>query len=244
MSLLEIKNLNVCVDGKEVLKGLNLEIDMGCVNVLMGPNGSGKSTLANVLMGNSKYKVISGEILFNGENITFMDVHERARRGIFLSFQNPIEVPGVTIRNMLKTALGSVKGEKMRFMEFKRLIEGICKELGVEEDLLSRYLNEGFSGGEKKKIEILQLLVLNPKFAILDETDSGLDIDALKTVSKGINNFMKKDKGLLMITHYRRILDHVKPDKIFVLKDGRIVLEGDGHLVDKLEEKGYGWIED
>jgi Fe-S cluster assembly ATP-binding protein len=244
MSLLEIKNLKVCVDGKEVLKGLNLEIDSGDVNVLMGPNGSGKSTLANVLMGNSKYKVLSGEILFNGENITFMEVHERARRGIFLSFQNPIEVPGVTIRNMLKTALGSIRKEKMRFREFKRLIEGICKELGVGEDLLSRYLNEGFSGGEKKKIEILQLLVLNPKFAILDETDSGLDIDALRTVSKGINNFMKKDKGLLMITHYRRILDHVKPDKIFVLKDGRIVLEGDRGLVDELEEKGYGWIED
>lgn len=241
MKILEIENLHCEIEGKEILKGLNLKLETGKVNALMGPNGSGKSTLANVLMGNPKYKITKGRILFNEEDVTKLDTSERAKRGLFLSFQYPTEVSGVTIRNFLKQAINS-KGKKIGFKEFNELIDEKCKVLGMSKDFLIRYLNEGFSGGEKKKAEILQLLALNPKFAILDETDSGLDIDAMKAVSKGVNEFMENHKGILIITHYKRILEHVKPEKVFIMIDGKIAMEGNGDLVNHLEEKGYGWI--
>ncbi len=239
--ILEIKDLHVEVEGKKILKGLNLVLESGKINALMGPNGSGKSTLANVLMGNKKYTVTKGKILFKGKDITDLQVDERARLGLFLSFQYPQEISGVSIPNFLRTAYNSTH-EKIKIKEFKTLISENSKLLGVDETFLSRYLNEGFSGGEKKKSEILQLLTLNPTLAILDETDSGLDIDALRAVSKGVNKFMKQDKTVLIITHYKRILEQIKPDKVFIMLEGKIVMEGKAKLVDQLEEKGYGWI--
>jgi len=244
MSRLEIKDLHVSVEGKEILKGINLKLDTGKINALMGPNGSGKSTLSNALMGNPKYKITKGKITYNSKDITKLSTDKRAKLGIFLSFQYPSEVPGVTISNFLRTALNSITGEKIKVMDFKKLIDEKLKQLKMDPIFSRRYLNEGFSGGEKKKAEILQLMVLNPKLVILDETDSGLDIDALKEVSKGVNTFMNKDKCILIITHYKRILEYVKPDKLIIMIDGKIALEGKGDLVDHLEEKGYGWIEE
>ena len=241
MSFLEIKNLNVNVDGKEILKGLNLNLEKGKVYALMGPNGSGKSTLSQVLAGNPKYK-ISGEISFEGEEISNLKPHERAKKGLFLSFQYPVEISGVTISSFLKTALNSLKGKKISPIEFWNILEKQSKKLNIDKSFLSRFLNEGFSGGEKKKAEILQMLILNPKLAILDETDSGLDIDSLKIVSQGINNFMDKDKTILIITHYQKILDYVKPDKILVMKNGNIVKEGGKELIEELEKWGYEGI--
>jgi len=236
--MITIKDLHVEVEGKEILKGISLILKKGKVHALMGPNGSGKSTLANVIMGHPKYKITKGSILLDGEDITKLSPDERAKRGLFLSFQYPKEIEGVTIANFLKTALGDISLD-----DFEKLLKGKMKELGVDESFAERYLNTGFSGGEKKKAEILQLLVLNPSIAILDETDSGLDIDALRVVAEGINNFMNKDKTVLIITHYKRILEHINPDKIFILKDGRIVKEGSGELVERLEEEGYGWLD-
>ncbi len=240
--ILEIKDLHAEVEGKQILKGLNLILESGKINALMGPNGSGKSTLANVLMGNKKYKITKGKIIFNGKDITDLPVDERARLGLFLSFQYPQEISGVSIPNFLRTAYNSTH-EKIKLKDFKKLISDKSKLLNVDETFLNRYLNEGFSGGEKKKSEILQLLTLDPKLAILDETDSGLDIDALRAVSKGVNKFMNKDKTVLIITHYKRILEQIKPDKVFIMIDGKIAMEGKSKLVDQLEEKGYGWIE-
>ena len=241
MSFLEIKNLNVNVDGKEILKELNLNLEKGKVYALMGPNGSGKSTLSQVLIGNPKYK-FSGEISFEGEDISDLKPHERAKKGLFLSFQYPVEVPGVTISSFLKTALNSLRGKKISPIEFWNILEKHSKKLKIDKSFLSRFLNEGFSGGEKKKAEILQMLILNPKLAILDETDSGLDIDSLKIVSQGINNFMDKDKTILIITHYQKILDYIKPDKIFIMKNGSIVKEGGKELIEELEKNGYEGI--
>lgn len=238
MSFLEIKNLNVNVDGKEILKGLNLNLEKGKVYALMGPNGSGKSTLSQVLVGNPKYEA-SGEISFEGESILNLKANERAKKGLFLSFQYPVEVSGVTISNFLKTALNSLRGKKISPIEFWNILEKHSKKLNIDKSFLTRFLNEGFSGGEKKKAEILQMLILNPKLAILDETDSGLDIDSLKTVSQGINNFMDKDKTILIITHYQKILDYVKPDKILIMKNGSIVKEGGKELIEELEKGGY-----
>src|SRR3989344_1382464 len=235
MSFLEIKNLNVNVDGKEILKGLNLNLEKGKVYALMGPNGSGKSTLSQVLAGNPKYK-ISGEISFEGEEISNLKPHERSKKGLFLSFQYPVEISGVTISSFLKTALNSLKGKKISPIEFWNILEKHSKKLNIDKSFLSRFLNEGFSGGEKKKAEVLQMLILNPKLAILDETDSGLDIDSLKIVSQGINNFIDKDKTILIITHYQKILDYVKPDKILIMKNGRIVKEGGKELIEELEK--------
>ncbi len=243
MAVLEIKDLHASVEGKEILKGVNLKLELGKVNALMGPNGSGKSTLSSVLMGHPKYEVTKGQILFNGEDITNLAPDERAKKGLFLSFQYPKEISGVTITSFLRTALSSVKGEKVSPIKFKKLIEEKMQLLKMDEKFLTRYLNEGFSGGEKKRAEILQMLVLDPKLAVLDETDSGLDIDALKAVSEGVNAFMNQDKCILIITHYKRILEFIKPDKLFIMIDGKIAMEGTGELVDKLEEKGYGWIE-
>ena len=244
--MLEIKNLNVNREGKEILKDVNLVVTSGSVHALMGPNGSGKSTLAHVLMGDSKFDIVSGEILFKGRNINRLKPDERARLGIFLSFQAPVEIEGVTVFNFLRQAYNSLKNEKkLSFLEFKKHVEKKAAELGVDKSFLSRYLNKGFSGGEKKKMEILQLLVLNPKFAVLDETDSGLDIDSLKTVAFGINQFKKQnpEKTVLIITHYKRILDYVKPDKVSIMIRGRIVSEGGEDLINKLEETGYSGLE-
>lgn len=242
MKLLEIKDLTVEIEGKEILRGLNLEIEEGQIHALMGPNGSGKTTLSSVLMGHPNYKIKKGKIFFKGKNITELETDERAKLGLFLSFQYPKEISGVTIPNFLKTAYNSKHGEKIKILEFQKLLKEKANILGMKEDFFKRYLNEGFSGGEKKKAEILQLLVLNPTLAILDETDSGLDIDALKVVSRGVNSFMKKDKTVFIITHYKRILEHVKPDKVSILIDGKIAKTGGPELVDKLEEEGYGWI--
>ncbi|MBI2045080.1 Fe-S cluster assembly ATPase SufC [Candidatus Pacearchaeota archaeon] len=240
-NFLEIKDLHAEVGGKEILRGVNLSLECGKVNVLMGPNGSGKSTLAHILMGHPGYKVISGKIFFNGKDITDLDAEERAKKGVFLSFQNPISVSGVSMHNLLKTALKSLKNN-ISINEKKKIIDEKSKILGIEKNFLERYLNDGFSGGEKKKAEILQLMVLNPKLAVLDETDSGLDIDALKTVSRGVNTFINEQKCVLLITHYKRILNYIRPDKIFILINGKIAIEGGPDLAGHLEEKGYGWI--
>ena len=242
--MLEIKNLHVSVDGKPILKGVNMSLEIGKVNALMGPNGSGKSTLSNVLMGHPKYEVTKGEIIFNGKNVLDLEPNERAKLGLFLSFQYPQEIQGVTISNFLRTAINNLKGKPIEIEEFESLVKSKVHLLEMKEDFLYRYLNEGFSGGEKKRAEILQLLTLDPKLAILDETDSGLDIDALRAVSIGVNNFMNKDKTVLIITHYKRILDYIKPDKLFIMIDGKIALQGSGDLIDQLEEKGYGWIKE
>lgn len=242
--ILEIKNLHVEIENKEILKGISMKLELGKVNVLMGPNGSGKSTLANIIMGNPKYKITEGKILFNGEDITNLKPDERAKKGLFLSFQYPQEVSGVTMSNFLRTSLNTLNEQKISVMDFRDLLNEKLKLLNMPEEFAERYVNEGFSGGEKKKSEILQLLTLNPKLAILDETDSGLDIDALKTVSNGINTFMKEDKCILIITHYKRILEYITPDKLFIMLNGKIVKQGSKELVDTLEEQGYGWVEE
>lgn len=242
--MLEIKNLKVEIDGKEILKGINLKLEDGKIHALMGPNGSGKSTLALALLNHPKYKITSGKIIFNKEDITNLSVDEKAKKGFFLSFQNPQEVQGITIYNFLKQALTSIRKEKLSFFEFRKLIEGKAKEIGLDKEFLSRYLNTGFSGGEKKKSEILQLLVLDPKVAILDETDSGLDIDSLKTISQGIKKFTKKGKISLVITHYKRMLEYLKPDKIFIMHNGIIAKEGNIRLANELEKKGYKGVLD
>jgi len=241
--MLEIKNLSVKVEGKEILKKVNLKFEKGKIYALMGPNGSGKSTLAKVIMGNPRYKITKGKILFNREEITNLSPNERAKKGIFLSFQNPSEIEGVTISNFLRIALNNQKNKKISVLDFHKLLKEKLKLLKMPENFSERYLNQNFSGGEKKKSEILQLSILNPKAAILDETDSGLDIDALKTIASGVNSLIDKEKIILVITHYKRILEYLKPDKILVMINGKIVLEGESELVNQLEKKGYGWIE-
>jgi len=248
--MLKIKDLHVEIEednkSKVILRELNLNVEKGNVHALMGPNGSGKSTLANVLMGNPKYKITKGEILFEGKSILKLKANERARLGIFLSFQYPQEIEGVTIRNFLRTSYNSLNEEKLSVMDFRNLIIKKSKLLSLDENFSDRYLNKGFSGGEKKKSEMLQLAILNPKLAILDETDSGLDIDALKAVADSVNALKKEnpEMTILIITHYKRILEFIKPDKLSIMLKGKIALEGDGKLVDELEEKGYSWIEE
>ncbi len=241
--ILEIKNLHVEVEGKEILKGINLSIDLGKINALMGPNGSGKSTLVNTIMGHPKYVVTKGDILFENKSIIKLSPDKRAKLGIFLSFQYPREISGVTVNKFLKTTSKELDPNYSLF-DFKKNLKEKREILGMTEEMTERYLNEGFSGGEKKKNEILQMLVLNPKLIILDETDSGLDVDSLKIVAKGVNSVMNKEKTVLIITHYKRILEYIKPDKVIILINGKVALEGDGKLADKLEEKGYGWIEE
>ncbi len=240
MSTLEIKDLHVSVDGIQILKGINLEIKSGDVNTIMGPNGSGKSTLAYTLMGHPKYRIEKGQILLDGENITNLSPDKRAKRGLFLSFQYPQEVSGVTLANFLRTALNSLNEKKISVMDFKKLFDEKVALLNMDPSLSKRYLNEGFSGGEKKKAEILQLAVLQPKIAILDETDSGTDVDALKTISNGINVVAKQQNmGILLITHYDRILQYIKTDKVHILVDGKIVKTGGPELATHIEEAGY-----
>ena len=240
--MLEVKNLYVSYGGKLILKGLNMKFELGKIYALMGPNGSGKTTLSYVLMGHPKYKVEKGKILIDGEDILKLSSDERAKKGLFLSFQNPVEISGITISNFLRQAYNSLKDKKISLLDFRSLLEKKCRELSIDTKFLNRYLNEGFSGGEKKKAEILQMLVLNQKIVILDETDSGLDIDSLKVVAEGIKKFMSDEKTVLIITHYKRILEYIKPDKVLIISDGKIVMEGDSSLVAQLEEKGYKGI--
>ena len=243
--MLEIKNLKASINNKAILKGLNLTIKPGELHAIMGPNGSGKSTLANVLSGKTGYE-ISGELNFEGKNLKEISVEKRAQKGIFLAFQYPLEIPGVNTNNFLKTSLNSVRkarGEKeIDTLAFLKLVKEKTSELGIDEKILSRQLNVGFSGGEKKKNEILQMKILDPKFSILDETDSGLDIDALKIIAKGVNSSRSKNKSFLVITHYQRLLDYIKPDFVHVLSDGKIVRTGCSELAEELEKTGYQTI--
>jgi Fe-S cluster assembly ATP-binding protein len=240
--MLQIKNLKAKIDNKEILKGLNLDIQPGEVHAIMGPNGSGKSTLSNVLSGKKGYSV-SGEVKYLNENLLDLEIEERAHKGIFLAFQYPLEIPGVNTNIFLKTSLNAIKkakGEKeLDAIEFLKLVKQKAAELKFDEKILSRQLNVGFSGGEKKKNEILQMSILNPKLSILDETDSGLDIDALKTVSEGVNALRSKESSFLIITHYQRLLDYIKPDFVHVLINGQIVKSGGSELALELENKGY-----
>ena len=240
--MLNIKNLEATIDNKHILRGLNLNIKPGEVHAIMGPNGSGKSTLANVLSGKNGYD-IKGDINFNGENLSELSTEERAQKGIFLAFQYPLEIPGVNTNIFLKTSLNSVRkarGEKeLDTLTFLKLIKEKAAELGIDEKFLSRQLNVGFSGGEKKKNEILQMKLLEPKLSILDETDSGLDIDALRIVADGVNSYKSKDKAFLIITHYQRLLDYIKPDFIHVLSKGKIIKTGNADLGIELEKTGY-----
>ena len=240
--MLEIKNLKASINNKAILKGLSLNIKPGELHAIMGPNGSGKSTLANVLSGKDGYK-ISGELNFKGESLKDVPVEKRAQKGIFLAFQYPLEIPGVNTNNFLKTSLNSLqkaKGEEeLDTLSFLRLVKEKSSELGIDEKILSRQLNVGFSGGEKKKNEILQMKILDPNFSILDETDSGLDIDALKIIANGVNSSRNKNKSFLVITHYQRLLEYIKPDFVHVLSDGKIVKTGCGELAEELERTGY-----
>jgi len=244
--ILEIKKLNAGVEGKQILKGVNLTVSAGEVHAVMGPNGSGKSTLAAVLAGRDGYDVTGGEVIYNGHNLLDLDPEERAREGLFLAFQYPVEIPGVNSTYFLKAALNEIrkaKGEpELDAMEFLSLVKDKMKLLELNEDLLKRSVNEGFSGGEKKRNEIFQMAVLEPKLAILDETDSGLDIDALKIVSQGVNKLKRPDKAQLVITHYQRLLNYIVPDFVHVLVDGKIVRTGGKELALELENKGYDWI--
>ena len=244
--MVTIKNLHANVEGNEILKGIDLKVNAGEIHAIMGPNGSGKSTLANVLAGHDAYEVTEGEIIFGDKNIIEMDPDERAREGLFLAFQYPIEIPGVSNSVFLKTALNEIrkhKGEEeISAKDFLALIKEKAKVLGMDSSLISRSVNEGFSGGEKKRNEILQLLMLDPKLAVLDETDSGLDIDALKIVAHGVNNFKAADKAVILVTHYQRLLDYIVPDFVHVLYKGKIVKSGDKNLALELEKRGYDWI--
>lgn len=245
--MLKIKNLHAKIeDGAEILKGINLEIKPGEVHAIMGPNGAGKSTLSSVIAGKEEYEVTDGEILFENENIIEDAPEERAHKGIFLSFQYPVEIPGVSVTNFIKTALNETRKanglEDMPAKEMLAMIREKSEQLGIKKDFLSRSLNEGFSGGEKKRNEIFQMMMLNPKLAILDETDSGLDIDALRIVADGVNSFRNEGNAVLLITHYQRLLDYIQPDFVHVLADGKIIKTGDKSLALELEEKGYDWL--
>ena len=241
--LFQIRNLQASVEGTPIVKGLNLEIKRGEVHALMGPNGSGKSTLASVVSGHPSYDVSDGEVLMNGESLLELDPEERARRGLFLAFQYPVAIPGVTVANFLKTAYDAIhEHEKVKASEFLKELRANMDFLEMDRAFINRYLNDGFSGGEKKRMEILQMLTLKPKFAIMDETDSGLDIDALRVVAKGVNRLVGPNFGLLVITHYERILNFLPPDHLHIVLDGQVVISGGPELVKELEEKGYDWV--
>ena len=238
--LLQIKDLHAGVEGKEILKGLNLTVRKGEVHVILGPNGSGKSTLMNVIMGHPKYEMTGGSLVLEGEDIGELRAFERARRGLFLAFQTPEEIPGITVENMIRTARQMMTGEKVKLMPFRKELNAMMAELKIDPSYAQRYLNVGFSGGEKKRHEIAQLELLNPKAAILDETDSGLDIDALRIVSEGVNRYSAQgDRAVMLITHYTRILRYIEPTFVHVFVDGRIVDQGGRELADKLEAEGY-----
>ena len=248
MALLEVKNLHVGVEGEDIhiLKGVDLTLDTGQLHAIMGPNGSGKSTLAAVLAGREEYEVLEGEILYDGEDLLELEPEERAEEGIFLAFQYPVELPGVSMTNFLKEAVNSVREargqDELSAAEFLQMMRERADMMGLDADLTKRSVNEGFSGGEKKRNEIFQLAMLEPRLAILDETDSGLDIDALTNVAEGVNKLRTNERGFLVITHYERILRYIEPDRVHVIMDGKIVRSGDKELASKLEEKGYDWI--
>ncbi len=239
---LEIQDLHANVEGKQILKGIDLVVRQGEIHALMGPNGSGKSTLSNVIMGRPGYEVTGGRVLFNGEDITALTSDERAKRGLFLAMQYPTEVPGVSVVNFLRTAYQSVKGQKVSALEFRKHMKAQMDRLGIEDAMVQRYVNQGFSGGEKKRNEILQLAVLEPRVAILDETDSGLDIDSLKLVAESVNELVGPELGVLIITHYQRMLNYITPQHVHVMLQGRIVRSGGPELAHELEEKGYEGI--
>ncbi len=244
--MLEIKNLHVNINGSKILNGVNLKVNAGEVHAIMGPNGSGKSTLALVLAGREDYKVTEGEVLYNGKNLLDLSPEDRAREGIFLAFQYPVEIPGVSNVNLLKTAVNEIRKyngeEELDAIDFLDLIKEKMKLVELDQSFLKRSVNEGFSGGEKKRNEIFQMAVLNPKLAILDETDSGLDIDAIKVVANGVNKLKSKDNATIVVTHYQRLLNYIIPDFVHVLYNGRIVKSGGKELAMELEEKGYDWI--
>lgn len=244
--MLKIKNLKASIEDKEILKGINLEINPGEVHAIMGPNGSGKSTLSSVIAGKEEFTMTDGEILFEGEDLSELDPEERAHKGIFLSFQYPVEIPGVSVTNFMKASINAHRKaqglEDMPAKDLLKLIREKSEMLEIDRKFLSRSLNQGFSGGEKKRNEIFQMAMLNPKLAILDETDSGLDIDALKVVANGVNKLRSEDNAVLLITHYQRLLDYIVPDFVHVMVDGKIVKSGTKELAYELEERGYDWV--
>jgi Fe-S cluster assembly ATP-binding protein len=246
--MLQIKNLHASIGDKEILKGLNITVNAGEVHAIMGPNGAGKSTLASIIAGNENYEMSSGEILLDNEDISEMAPEERAHKGVFLSFQYPVEIPGVSVTNFMRTSINETRKaqgkEEMPASEMLKLIREKSELLEIDRKFLSRSLNEGFSGGEKKRNEIFQMAMLEPKLAILDETDSGLDIDALRIVANGVNKLKSKDNAVIVITHYQRLLDYIIPDFVHVLMDGKIVKSGGKELAYELEEKGYDWIKE
>ncbi|UEX89639.1 Fe-S cluster assembly ATPase SufC [Staphylococcus ratti] len=245
-STLEIKDLHVSIDDKEILKGVNLTINTGEIHAIMGPNGTGKSTLSSAIMGHPSYEVTQGEVLLDGENILEMEVDERAKAGLFLAMQYPSEITGVTNADFMRSAINSQReeGQEINLMQFIKKLDKQMDFLDMDKDMAQRYLNEGFSGGEKKRNEILQLMMLQPKFAILDEIDSGLDIDALKVVSKGINEMRGDEFGSLIITHYQRLLNYITPDHVHVMYNGIVVKSGGAELAKRLEEEGYEWVKE
>lgn len=246
--MLSIKGLEVSVNGNKILRGLDLEVKAGEVHAIMGPNGSGKSTLANVLSGREGYEVDGGEVIFNGKNLLDMSPEDRAREGVFMAFQYPVEIPGVTMANFLKTAINDIREYRgqpqIDAMEFLTMMKAKMRLVNMDDKLLSRAVNEGFSGGEKKRNEIFQMAMLEPRLAILDETDSGLDIDALRVVANGVNKLRSKDNAVIVVTHYQRLLNYIVPDFVHVLVQGRIAESGDKELALKLEEHGYDWVKD
>lgn len=245
-STLEIKDLHVSIEDKEILKGVNLTINTGEIHAIMGPNGTGKSTLSSAIMGHPSYEVTQGEVLLDGVNILELDVDERAKAGLFLAMQYPSEITGVTNADFMRSAINAKReeGQEINLMQFIKKLDKQMDFLDIDKDIAQRYLNEGFSGGEKKRNEILQLMMLEPKFAILDEIDSGLDIDALKVVSKGINQMRGEEFGALMITHYQRLLNYITPDKVHVMYGGKVVKSGGPELAKRLEEEGYEWVKE
>jgi Fe-S cluster assembly ATP-binding protein len=240
--MLKVENLHVEIDRSEIIKGLNLEVGQGEIHAIMGPNGSGKSTLANVLMGHPRYEVTEGSVTFFGQDVFELEPDERAKLGMFLAFQYPSEVPGVSVANFLRTAVNSVREKELSVMEMYRLLQEKMRIMQMDPKFAERYLNEGFSGGEKKRNEILQMLMLDPKLAIMDETDSGLDIDALQVVARGVNELRGPEFSAVIITHYQRILRYMEPDHVHVMLDGRIVTSGGKELALELEDKGYEWV--
>ena len=241
--MLEIKNLHVSAGDKEILRGLNLHVATGEIHVILGPNGSGKSTLMNVILGHPKYQITGGKILFDGEDLTALKTFERARRGIFLSFQNPEEIPGITVENMLRTAKQAITGDKIKILQFHKELLALMKELQINPEYAGRYMNVGFSGGEKKRNEILQLLTFKPKLALLDETDSGLDVDAVEIVSKGVAKFHNENNSCIIITHNAQILKHLPVNHAHIFLNGRIVKSGGAELVNAVSEHGYAPFE-
>jgi Fe-S cluster assembly ATP-binding protein len=238
-NMLSIRNLHAAAGEKLILKGMNLQVDEGQVHVIMGPNGAGKSTLANILMGNPKYTITEGDVVFRGQKVNDLKVNERAKLGMFLSFQYPEEIPGITLENFLRASKGSITGKNPSILAFRKQLKEKMLQLGMKDEYARRSLNEGFSGGEKKKSEILQMLMLEPKLAILDETDSGLDVDAVRIVASGVKEYMNNERSVIIITHHRAILEHVKPDFVHILVDGKIVESGNGELIEIIERDGF-----